>query len=180
MAEDKVSYDPDRAPDPRQLDLGFGTLPTPVTDADIATEKQRATAEDALRAVVTELGIEPQLADFISGLAVRAALESFHRQALTNERETQGLLHQCYWDYGAEGCFHLCGILEASRLIEPGDGWEILAHTRPRAEWEPFQAAVKTWVTERTEKRKAMDQSGRLRRGEASEKGQRTELREAR
>lgn len=149
LSEERPPYPTEQVPRLAQLDFGFSMTPAPTTDTC------EATAENAPKLFVEEMGVEPSVVEYISRMAVRAALASLHREALTNERETHGLLQHCYWEYGTEGCFHLCGILEASQFDEPGDGWEILNHTRPLDEWKPFMAVVEKWLAERTDEQKA-------------------------
>lgn len=159
MSESKPSYP--------ALDLDFE--PTPAAhvaknaeadaEADKAVQEPEPLAEEALRQLTQEEGLDPGLVYHISRLAVKSALASLHKEALTNERETYGLLHYCLKQYGAEACFHLCGILERSQLGEREIGWETLGRALPQREWEPFYRVAEGWLTERSETRIELDQS---------------------
>ena len=150
-----------------QLDLTFDALlraeasgPNPPdTGVNEAPKEPEPTGEEALKRLMEQEDLDPGLIDYISRMAVRVALASLHREALTNEREIHGLLHYCLKHYGAEGCFHLCGILEQAHRREPGEGWETLEHALPQSAWDPFRTAAEGWLAERSEERKEIDDS---------------------
>lgn len=171
MSKDKASHSICPLPEPAQLDLAFN-VPTPLSvhnaagqpDNVVDTPSVELTAEEALKAFVEEVGVEPFVVDCISRMAVGALLAWLHKEALTSERQTHGLLHQCCSKYGVEAGFHLCGILEASKLEEPGEVWEILSHTLSSDEWKPFEAVTQQWMAERSAARKALDENRRDRK----------------
>lgn len=167
MSETRTDYNP--IPDiPEQLTLSLDSSADNQArqerrDSQLPYQRPRQEFEDTVAQIVSATGVAPHLVDQI----VEMAMTALHKHALTNKQGIYGLLHNCYWAFGLETTYHLGGIVEEVHRTEPNEGWsETLALLRPREEWEPIQEIVGQWYAQRSDKRKATDETHRQYREE--------------